>query len=222
MLQPELCAPVREAHPGLLPEQPAECPLARTDSRAELRQRTVIRRIRPQEGGDSAQPAVGQRGEPHRQLIYPPQLVQRYSFEVGTLPDRVGRIRVSGRREDDLAQQRADRQHGGTVQAKRINGSRKRFQAGRLDGMTITGQQLKPGTTAASGLTLAATLGNSLPQPVFGLIADRLRAGWMAGAGVGLAGLVTPPRHGTPDATSGACSRRLPASRSCARRRSSA
>jgi FSR family fosmidomycin resistance protein-like MFS transporter len=36
---------VREAHPGLLPEQPAECPLARTDSRAELRQRTVIRRF---------------------------------------------------------------------------------------------------------------------------------------------------------------------------------
>ena len=42
---------------------------------------------------------------------------------------------------------------------------------------------------AASGLTLAATLGSSLPQPVLGIIADRRNAGWMAGAGVGLAGL---------------------------------
>jgi FSR family fosmidomycin resistance protein-like MFS transporter len=45
------------------------------------------------------------------------------------------------------------------------------------------------GYVAASGLTLAATLGSSLPQPVLGVIADRRNAGWMAGAGVGLAGL---------------------------------
>ncbi len=45
------------------------------------------------------------------------------------------------------------------------------------------------GYVAASGLILAATLGSSLPQPVLGVIADRRNAGWMAGAGVGLAGL---------------------------------
>ena len=45
------------------------------------------------------------------------------------------------------------------------------------------------GYVAASGLTLAATLVSSLPQPVLGVIADRRNAGWMAGAGVGLAGL---------------------------------
>jgi MFS transporter, FSR family, fosmidomycin resistance protein len=45
------------------------------------------------------------------------------------------------------------------------------------------------GYVAASGLTLAATLGSSVPQPFFGVIADRRGAGWMAGAGVGLAGL---------------------------------
>ncbi len=45
------------------------------------------------------------------------------------------------------------------------------------------------GYVAASGLTLAATLGSSVPQPLFGVIADRRNAGWMAGAGVGLAGL---------------------------------
>jgi len=45
------------------------------------------------------------------------------------------------------------------------------------------------GYVAASGLTLAATLGSSLPQPLLGVIADRRNAGWMAGAGVGLAGL---------------------------------
>ncbi len=45
------------------------------------------------------------------------------------------------------------------------------------------------GYVAASGLTLAATLGSSVPQPLFGVIADRRDAGWMAGAGAGLAGL---------------------------------
>src|SRR6201996_571708 len=45
------------------------------------------------------------------------------------------------------------------------------------------------GYVAASGPPLAATLGSSLPQPLFGVIADRRNAGWMAGAGVGLAGL---------------------------------
>ena len=45
------------------------------------------------------------------------------------------------------------------------------------------------GYVAASGLTLAATLGSSIPQPFLGVIADRRNAGWMAGAGVGLAGL---------------------------------
>jgi FSR family fosmidomycin resistance protein-like MFS transporter len=45
------------------------------------------------------------------------------------------------------------------------------------------------GYVAASGLTLAATLGSSIPQPFFGVLADRRNAGWMAGAGAGLAGL---------------------------------
>jgi len=42
---------------------------------------------------------------------------------------------------------------------------------------------------AASGLALAATLGSSLPQPVIGLLVDKWRLGWMAAAGVSLAGL---------------------------------
>jgi len=42
---------------------------------------------------------------------------------------------------------------------------------------------------AASGLTLAATLGSSLPQPVIGLLVDKWRLGWMAAAGVSLAGV---------------------------------
>jgi FSR family fosmidomycin resistance protein-like MFS transporter len=41
---------------------------------------------------------------------------------------------------------------------------------------------------AASGLALAATLGSSLPQPLIGLIVDRWRFGWLAAAGVTLAG----------------------------------
>ena len=45
------------------------------------------------------------------------------------------------------------------------------------------------GYVAASGLTLAATLGSSLPQPFFGIAVDRWRCGWMVGAGAGLAGL---------------------------------
>ncbi|MFC9324306.1 MFS transporter [Kitasatospora sp. NPDC057015] len=45
------------------------------------------------------------------------------------------------------------------------------------------------GYVAAGGLTLAATLGSSLPQPVIGLAVDRMRLGWLAAAGIALAGL---------------------------------
>jgi MFS transporter, FSR family, fosmidomycin resistance protein len=57
------------------------------------------------------------------------------------------------------------------------------------------------GYVAASGLTLAAALGSSVPQPLLGILADRYRLGWMAASGVatagtalGLAGLV--PAYG--------------------------
>lgn len=42
---------------------------------------------------------------------------------------------------------------------------------------------------AASGLTLAATLGSAVPQPFLGMVVDRMRVGWMAAAGVATAGL---------------------------------
>ncbi|WP_329121564.1 MFS transporter [Streptomyces sp. NBC_01465] len=42
---------------------------------------------------------------------------------------------------------------------------------------------------AASGLTLAAALGSSVPQPFIGLIVDRRPVRWMAGVGVALAGI---------------------------------
>jgi MFS transporter, FSR family, fosmidomycin resistance protein len=42
---------------------------------------------------------------------------------------------------------------------------------------------------AASGLTLAAALGSSVPQPFVGVLADRYRLGWMAAAGVATAGI---------------------------------
>lgn len=42
---------------------------------------------------------------------------------------------------------------------------------------------------AASGLTLAATLGSSLPQPFIGVAVDRFRLGRLAGVGVAVAGL---------------------------------
>src|SRR5215472_10897156 len=45
------------------------------------------------------------------------------------------------------------------------------------------------GYVAASGLTLAATLGSALPQLVAGLVVDRYSVSWMAGAGVSLAGI---------------------------------
>jgi FSR family fosmidomycin resistance protein-like MFS transporter len=44
------------------------------------------------------------------------------------------------------------------------------------------------GYVAASGLTLAATLGSALPQPLVGLAVDRYPVPWMAAAGVSLAG----------------------------------
>jgi FSR family fosmidomycin resistance protein-like MFS transporter len=45
------------------------------------------------------------------------------------------------------------------------------------------------GYVAASGLSLAATLGSALPQPVIGVLVDRYRVSWMAGVGVSLAGI---------------------------------
>ena len=45
------------------------------------------------------------------------------------------------------------------------------------------------GYVAASGLSLAATLGAALPQLVVGFVVDRYSVNWMAGAGVGLAGV---------------------------------
>jgi MFS transporter, FSR family, fosmidomycin resistance protein len=44
------------------------------------------------------------------------------------------------------------------------------------------------GYLAASGLSLAATLGAALPQLVVGLVVDRYSVSWMAAAGVSLAG----------------------------------
>jgi len=45
------------------------------------------------------------------------------------------------------------------------------------------------GYVAASGLSLAATLGSALPQLVVGFMVDRYSLSWMAGAGVSLAGI---------------------------------
>jgi FSR family fosmidomycin resistance protein-like MFS transporter len=44
------------------------------------------------------------------------------------------------------------------------------------------------GYVAAGGLTLASTLGSSVPQPLIGLAVDRWRLPWLAAAGVALAG----------------------------------
>lgn len=44
------------------------------------------------------------------------------------------------------------------------------------------------GYVAAAGLAMAAALGSSLPQLVFGVIADRRRLPWMSPVGVALAG----------------------------------
>ncbi|MFC1420343.1 MFS transporter [Streptacidiphilus cavernicola] len=44
------------------------------------------------------------------------------------------------------------------------------------------------GYVAAAGLTMAATLGSSIPQPFVGVLVDRRRLPWLAAAGVALAG----------------------------------
>ncbi len=42
---------------------------------------------------------------------------------------------------------------------------------------------------AAAGLTLAATLGSSVPQPFIGVLVDRFRLAWLAAVGVAVAGI---------------------------------
>jgi hypothetical protein len=91
VLQPELGAPLREAHPRLLPEQPAQRPLRRAHHHPELRQGPLVGRIRPQQGGDGAQPVVGERRQPDRQLADPAELVERDLLHGRALPGGVGR-----------------------------------------------------------------------------------------------------------------------------------
>jgi FSR family fosmidomycin resistance protein-like MFS transporter len=45
------------------------------------------------------------------------------------------------------------------------------------------------GYVAASGLSLAATLGSALPQLAVGFLVDRYAVSWLAAAGVSLAGI---------------------------------
>jgi hypothetical protein len=124
VLQPELGPPLREGHPRFLPEQPAQSPLGRAHQHAELGQGALVGRIRPQHGGDGAQPVIGQRWQPDRQLANAAELVQRDLLHGGTLPRGVGRGAGRGERDDDLAQQRADLQHGGDRGKGRISGRR--------------------------------------------------------------------------------------------------
>ena len=112
MLQPELGPPLREGHPRLLPEQPAQGPLGRAHQHAELRQGAFVGRVRPQRGGDGAQPVVGQRRQPDRQLVDPTELVERDLLQGRALPGGVGRAVAGRERDDDLAQQRCDLKHG--------------------------------------------------------------------------------------------------------------
>jgi FSR family fosmidomycin resistance protein-like MFS transporter len=45
------------------------------------------------------------------------------------------------------------------------------------------------GYVAATGLTLASTIGSSVPQPFIGLAVDRFKLGWLAALGLAIAGL---------------------------------
>ncbi len=125
VLQPELGAPLREAHPRVLPEQPAQGPLGRAHHRSEFGQRPLVSRVRPQQGGDGSQPVVGERRQPDRQLTDPAELVERDLLHGRALPLGVRRA-VAGERDDDLAQQRADLKHGRASGQRRTSGGRRR------------------------------------------------------------------------------------------------
>ena len=62
----------------------------------------------------------------------------------------------------------------------------------RSSGPTVStaGLSSPSGSVVAGKLSVRICVGPySVPQPVFGIVVDRLRVGWMAGAGVGLAEL---------------------------------
>jgi hypothetical protein len=142
VLQPELGAPLREAHPRLQPEQAAQGPLGRAHHRSEFCQGPFVSRIGPQQGGDGAQPVVGERRQPDRQLADPAELVERDLLHGRALPRGVGRA-VAGERDDDLAQQRADLQNGRAGGQRRIGG-RRRWIGGsrrRIGGRRREGQR---------------------------------------------------------------------------------
>ena len=79
-----------ESSSRLLPEQPAEGSFERAHYHPELRQRPFVGRVGAQEGGDGAQPVVGERGQPDRKLADPAELVQRDPLNVLALPRGFG------------------------------------------------------------------------------------------------------------------------------------
>lgn len=119
MVQPELGSPLREGHAGLGAEEPAQGPLPRAHDPAKIGQGAVAAGVLGQDGGHVAEALVGRlrKVEPHRRGR--PELMQRHPAQVVLLAGRT--VLTVGDRDDQLAEQPGDAQHGGLGQAERVH-----------------------------------------------------------------------------------------------------
>ena len=119
MVKPELGAPLREGHPGLGAEEAAQGPLPRSHGAAQLTQGAVAAGVFGQDGGDVAEALVTGLRQVELQRRGWFELMQRDPLQVVLLLAATGWV-VSDR-DDQLAEQAGDAEHGGLGQAERVD-----------------------------------------------------------------------------------------------------
>jgi hypothetical protein len=119
VVQPELGSPLRERHPGLGPEQPAQGPLSRADRAAEIGQAAVAAGFVGHQRRYFAQALVGRPRQVELEGRGQPELAQHDPFHF--LLFFRGAVRVIGDGNDQLAEQAGDAEHGRLDQSERID-----------------------------------------------------------------------------------------------------
>ncbi|EGJ77497.1 putative AraC-family transcriptional regulator [Streptomyces sp. Tu6071] len=115
VMDAQLGAPLVETHPEFLPEEPAECPLARPDARAELGERLLVGGVGVEDAGQRPEPVVGRFGQMQRLFGRRRELVDDDRPEpVDRLRSPPAGLRLLGReREQGFAGEPGDGEHGG-------------------------------------------------------------------------------------------------------------
>jgi hypothetical protein len=119
VVQPELGPPLRERHPGLGAEQPAQGPLARADGPAEVGQTAVTAGLPGHQGRYFAQALIGRPRQVELEGRGQSELAQHDPLHVLLFFGRA--VRIVGDGDDQLTEQAGDAEHGRLDQSERID-----------------------------------------------------------------------------------------------------